>query len=70
MSTRSTARVTFNPVVTTGSGSTTQLLPAHGSDSDDPFVASGNSGAAGQTAGSLFSLDNQVCCTFPLLFDK
>jgi hypothetical protein len=66
MSTRSTARVTFNPVVTTGSGSTAQLRPAHGSDSDDPFVGSGNSDAAGQTAGSLFSSDFQVC---PLLFD-
>ncbi|KAI0000324.1 hypothetical protein BJV77DRAFT_973374 [Russula vinacea] len=54
-----TTCVTFNPVVTTGSGNTAQLRPAHGSDSDDPFVGSGNSDAAGQTAGSLFSSDFQ-----------
>ena len=51
-------QVTFNPVVTTASGSTTQLHPGHGSDSDDPFVGSGTN-----TRSTLFSSETQVRCT-------
>lgn len=56
------SRVTFNPVVATGSGNTTQLCPAHGLD-DDPFVGSASGGV-----GPFFSSDIQVCHTFSLYF--
>jgi hypothetical protein len=46
LASRHDSRVTFNPVVTTGSGGTTQLRDLHPAQNpDDPFVGSGNSGA-------------------------